>query len=106
MQHSVDLHGYHPHDADLYDAIEGALRKAYDAGAESLLVIHGHGHNRDRERRIFANSNTGWLGLTVRGILRHQRDLRRYMMAKIDVSHDGSTTVRIRPKAGSAQRQA
>jgi hypothetical protein len=49
------------------------------------------------------HTNTGFLGVTVRGILRAslRNNLRRYMLAKIDVSHNGSTTVRIRHKANA-----
>jgi hypothetical protein len=33
----VDLHGYHPYDADLLKVIEGALRQAFDEGASALM---------------------------------------------------------------------
>jgi hypothetical protein len=97
---SIDLHGFHPYDKDLFPTIEEALREAYEEGAETLCIIHGHGLHRERLFNPFVNTNTGFLGATVRGILRAsvRNNLRRYMLAKIDVSHNGSTTVRIRPK--------
>jgi hypothetical protein len=45
----------------------------------------------------FANTNTGWLGLTVRGILRRDKDLRKWAYAKIDVTAPGYTVVRLKP---------
>jgi phage-related minor tail protein len=78
-------------------AVVGPLLIAVGDGAETLCLIDGHGKNRvGIGRRPFANSNTGWLGMTVRSRLRHAPSLRPWMYAKIDCSHDGSTTVRIR----------
>ena len=95
----IDLHGRHPHDDDLHEVISGAIRNAHEQGAARLTLIHGHGHNRPSHgRAAFVNTNTGWLGQTVRSYLRNDSDLRQWMLAKIDVSHDGSTTVRLRPK--------
>jgi hypothetical protein len=104
MKRQIDLHGFHPYDDDLLETIEKALRETYEAEAETLTIIHGHGHNRERPFNPFVNTNTGFLGVTVRGILRNNKDLRRYMLVKIDVSHDGSTTVRIR--RGRTQKAA
>lgn len=95
---TVDLHGFHPRDDDLPETIRNAVRQAHEAGASTLRLIHGHGHNRFRPFTPFVNTNTGYLGVTVRSFLRNERDLRRWMLAKIDVSHEGSTTVRIRGK--------
>ncbi len=96
----IDLHGYHPHDDDLYEAIKASLQKAHDAGLSKLRIIHGHGFNRssNHDFRRFVNSNTGYLGQTVRGILRG-KELRPWMLAKFDCSHDGSTIVRLRKVA-------
>ena len=93
----IDLHGYHPRDDDLYEAIKTSLQKAHDAGLSKLRIIHGHGLNRSSNYHIcrFVNSNTGYLGQTVRGILR-VKELRPWMLAKFDCSHDGSTIVRLR----------
>lgn len=93
---SIDLHGIHPRDEHLYPTIEDALCQAYDAGLSRLTIIHGHGFNRRGYVRAFVNSNTGYLGQIVREMLRYNPDLRQWMLAKFDCSHDGSTTVRIR----------
>ena len=95
-QGKIDLHGFHPHDDDLYQTIEDAVREARGAKLRELTIVHGHGHNRVSYGRQFVNSNTGWLGQTVRGVLRHRPELREWMFAKFDCSHDGSTTVRLR----------
>ena len=101
----IDLHGCHPHDDDLFEMIESAIRRAWEDEAETLCIIHGHGHWRGGPRP-FANTNTGYLGITVRSFLRDNISLRPWMFAKIDVSHDGSTTVRIRPKRKPIQPAA
>ena len=95
-QGEIDLHGFHPRDDGLYQTIEDAVREARDANLRELTIIHGHGHNRVSYHRQFVNSNTGWLGQTVRRVLRHSPELREWMFAKFDCSHDGSTTVRLR----------
>ena len=92
----IDLHGFHPHDEDLYDAIIDGVRQAYEKGLPNLTIIHGHGLNRASYSPSFVNSNTGWLGRTVRRFLRQASELRQWMFAKIDCSHDGSTMVWMR----------
>jgi len=92
----IDLHGFHPHDDDLTDAIDAGLRGAHERHLPTLTIIHGHGHNRPSFGSAFVNSNTGWLGRSVRNYVRHSAHLREWMFAKFDCKHDGSTTVRIR----------
>jgi DNA-nicking Smr family endonuclease len=92
----IDLHGFHPHDDDLYPTIVNGLRQAYEAGLSHLTIIHGHGFNRASSIRTFVNSNTGFLGQTVRQMLRANCELRKWMLVKFDCSHEGSTTVRLR----------
>ena len=97
----IDLHGLHPmRDADQIERIiEGALREAFDAGEKALIIVHGHGQNRAGWRPEFVNSNTGYLGRTVRGMLRHRTEWRTWMLAKFSCGHDGSTTVSIRTRS-------
>lgn len=64
-------------------------------GARELAIIHGHGLWRGL-RRPFANTNTGVLGLAVRSELRHNKDLRKWIFAHVNVSDPGVTYVRIR----------
>src|SRR5579862_59001 len=90
-----DLHGYHPNSigSDIFSTI---LQQAREMGATTVTFIHGHGRSRGNPRP-FANTNTGWLGLTVRRALRADTDLRPWIYAKLDVSQPGATTVRLRP---------
>lgn len=92
----VDLHGYHPSTINEKDLIATLVREAWEMGKSELRFIHGHGLNRHNPRP-FANTNTGSLGLTVRGILRNDRGLRQWIYAKLDVSDFGTTTVRLKP---------
>lgn len=92
----VDLHGFYPHERDLLATIERTLREASESGAKTVKFIHGHGFNRASYAPVSANTNTGRLGLSVRSYLRNTEGLRAYMLAKIDVSDIGATTVRIR----------
>jgi Smr domain len=91
----IDLHGYHPDTVRDSNLILDIVRQAWEMAEDSVVIVHGHGRAR-AARRPFSNSNTGYLGLVVRGILRHDERLRQWMYAKVDVSHDGSTTVRLR----------
>jgi hypothetical protein len=89
----VDLHGYHPDDIDLTKVI----KQAWEMGAERLLLIHGHGRNRGISPG-FVNTNTGYFGLRVRGELRGNDKLRRWIKhTTIDCGHDGSTTIKLKP---------
>lgn len=92
----VDLHGYHPATVREAGLLAKIIKQAWEMGKEELVIIHGHGMSRGNPRP-FANTNTGYLGLSVRRALRNTPELRRWMFAKIDVSHDGSTTIRIKP---------
>ena len=85
----------------MLELIETSLREAWEGQVGTVTFVHGHGMNRSDRRPLFMNSNTGELGLCVRSHLRNSSDLRKYMLAKIDVSDIGATTVRIRRKAGN-----
>lgn len=99
----IDLHGFHPSDETLYPTIASAIKQAYESGLDELTIIHGHGFNRANSVNAFVNSNTGFLGRTVRGLLRDNHELRPWMLVKFDCSDIGSTTVRIRgTRRGSA----
>jgi DNA-nicking Smr family endonuclease len=91
----VDLHGYHPRTVDESGLLAKIIKQAWEMGAKELVIIHGHGMSRAK-RRPFANTNTGVFGLSVRSYLRNTKKLRRWMFAKIDTHHDGSTTIKIR----------
>jgi hypothetical protein len=87
----IDLHGYRPN--DLYDGLmRKVIEQAWETGAKRVRLIHGHGRNR-RISAGFVNTNTGYLGLTVRSSIRADEALRRWIYpSTIDRSHEGSTS--------------
>ncbi len=91
--HEIDLHGYYPEGVE--GVVHDAVLTAWEVSAPRLRIIHGHGYNR-RDYCLFANTNTGPLGMAVRRLLREDRALRQYMYAKFDCSDMGFTTVRLR----------
>ena len=91
-----DLHRYHPRTVQEAGLVEHLVQQAWEMGESALTLIHGHGLERPTPRP-FANTNTGFLGLTVRHVLRHGRTLRQWMYAKFDVSHPGTTSIRLKP---------
>ncbi len=95
---TIDLHSYHPRDLEEQGIVGQIVQQAWEMGVLELTLVHGHGKSRGFGRP-FANTNTGYLGLTVRGILRNDETLRQWMYAKIDVSHNGSTRIRVRPNS-------
>ena len=90
----IDLHGYHPTVLQNEWIVERLVQQAWEMGLSELTIIHGHGGSRGGPRP-FANTNTGYLGITVRRILRGCE--RQWMYAKFDVSRAGSTTIRLKP---------
>lgn len=90
-----DFHGYHPRTLEENALVLNIIRQAWERGEKEIILVHGHGHGKVSHARLFANTNTGFLGLSIRGYLRHDRRLRQWMLSKIDVSHDGSTKVRL-----------
>lgn len=102
---TVDLHGFYPQDVNAI--VPRAIEEAWERNARTLRIIHGHGRFR-QDYALFANTNTGPLGLAVRGALRENKALRQWMYAKIDCSAWGATTVRLRAaetKPMQAERQ-
>jgi len=94
---NVDLHGYRSKTI-CQDFLRKILKQAWETGEQELIIIHGHGLSRGNPRPC-ANTNTGDLGLAVRGLLRNDRQLRAWMYALIDVKHPGCTVVRLRPNS-------
>jgi hypothetical protein len=87
----IDLHGYHPADLNMTVLIE----QAWQTGAAGVTLIHGHG--RHRGHLVRANTNTGFFGVRIRRALRHDAALKPYIVrSSLDVSHQGSTYVRLR----------
>ena len=92
----IDLHSYHPD--DIHDGLMSkVIEQAWEMGTKRVRLIHGHGHNRGISAG-FVNTNTGYLGLTVRSSIRGDENLRRWIYrTTIDCSHEGSTAVKMKP---------
>jgi hypothetical protein len=94
----LDLHGFHPNTLTATGLVQSLIRQAWEMGEDRLTFIHGHGHGRGKPvPHSFVNTNTGYLGLTVRRILRNDLSLRRWMFVKFGTSDPGFTTIRLRP---------
>ena len=96
MTAEFDLHGYYP--ADIYNGLlTRIVQQAWAMGADELVLIHGHGHNRGISVG-FVNTNTGFLGLTVRRTLKSAEKLRQWIYpSTIHRGDSGLTTVRLKP---------
>ncbi len=89
---AIDLHGYHPDEINLTTLV----RQAWETGAPSLTLIHGHGRNRGISPG-FVNTNTGYFGLGIRSELRHDKQLAQWIKrSTLDCRHDGSTTIKLK----------
>jgi hypothetical protein len=92
-----DLHGYDTSNIEQSCLLEEIVEQAWQTGAKSLDLIHGHGRNRAL-RRPFANTNTGFLGLAVRVELRHSTNLRQWIKSStLNCKDPGVTSVRLKP---------
>jgi hypothetical protein len=84
----IDLHGHHPDDVR-GSPLEEVIRQTWETGANSVRLIHGHGHNREKLFNAFVNSDTGYLGQTVRSELRNNKTLRQWIYySTLDCKHD------------------
>jgi Smr domain len=91
----IDLHGHHPSDINIPDL----LKQASETGASEVTFIHGHGRNRGITPG-FVNTNTGYLGLSVRRAIRRNADLKRWVkISTLDCTQAGATTVKLRPNS-------
>jgi hypothetical protein len=91
-----DLHGYHPGAID-NGLLTRMVQQAWEMGASELVLIHGHGRNRGI-RPGFVNTNTGFLGLTIRRTLKSDSELRQWIFYSTMCRGDaGLTSVRLRP---------
>jgi hypothetical protein len=79
------------------------VQQVWEMGESHLCFIHGHGRNRGITPG-FVNTNTGYFGLEIRRALRHDPELRRWILhTTLDCEQPGCTTVRLRPN-GSPNR--
>ena len=98
----VDLHGYYPTDITGYpyatteSPLSRMIEQAWEMGAGSIRFIHGHGRGRGLSLG-FVNTNTGYFGLQIRGELRNDVSLRRWIKyTTLDCSDNGSTVVKFK----------
>jgi hypothetical protein len=89
----IDLHGYHPRTIPDDGLLLNLVRQAWECGENELELIHGHGRNRGFTPG-FVNTNTGYLGLEVRRLLRHHPDMRQWIPTE-DCGSKWITTVAV-----------
>lgn len=93
----IDLHGYHPRDIVWSGVLTKLVQQAWEMGESHLCFIHGHGRNRGITPG-FVNTNTGYFGLEIRRALRHELELRQWILhTTLDCEYPGCTTVKLRP---------
>jgi hypothetical protein len=73
----IDFHGYHPSDIVWSGVLKQIVQQAWEMGESELYFIHGHGRNRGITPG-FVNTNTGFFGLEIRRVLRHDTSLRQW----------------------------
>lgn len=74
----IDLHGYHPSEIVWNGVLAKILEQAWEMSETHLYLIHGHGRNRGITPG-FVNTNTGFFGLEIRRVLRHDKSLRQWI---------------------------
>ena len=88
----IDLHGYRPRDF-IGQPMATVVQQAWEMGAERLRFVHGHGRARGKSPGFY-NTRTGWLGLRIRRVLRHDRALRQWIKySTVECTKWGVTTV-------------
>lgn len=93
----IDLHGYHPAEIVFNGTLAQIVQQAWEMGEDVLTLIHGHGRNRGITPG-FVNTNTGYFGLRIREVLRHDRSLRRWIKhTTLDCRDMGCTSIRLKP---------
>ena len=93
---TIDLHGYHPREIVWNGVLERIIQQAWEMGETCLYFIHGHGRNRGITPG-FVNTNTGSFGLQIRGALRHDIGLRKWIHhTTLNCEDMGVTSVRLK----------
>lgn len=92
----IDLHGYHPRDIVWNGVLVKIVQQVWEMGESHLRLIHGHGRNRGITPG-FVNTNTGFFGLEIRRVLRHDLELRKWILhTTLDCGYPGCTTIRLK----------
>jgi hypothetical protein len=94
MTSEIDLHGYFPGDIE-NGLLTRIAQQAWETGADWLVLIQGHGRNRGILAG-FVNTNTGYLGICIRRVLRHDKSLRLWIKhTTLDCSDKGVTAIKL-----------
>jgi len=110
-ERAIDLHGMHPHDLEIppwgtAPLLRQMIQEAWEAGCRYVRFIYGHGLGRPSGFPT-PGSNTGYLGITVRrGLRALYPDLKQMMVSRLDVSHEGSTVVKLKRRKLPRRRPA
>ena len=92
----IDLHGYHPKEIVWNGVLLELIKQTWEIGERELILIHGHGRNRGITLG-FVNTNTGFLGLEIRGALRHDERLRQSIRhTTLDCCRPGNNSVSLK----------
>jgi len=101
----IDLHGYHPEEIVWNGLLTKILQQAWEMGETDLKLIHGHGRHRGISPG-FVNSNTGFFGLAIRDVLRHDKKSRQWIKyTTLDCSEWGATSVKLKPNRAPTRTQ-
>ena len=93
---TIDLHGYHPAAIVWNGVLNKVVQQSWEMGEPYLSLIHGHGRNRGITPG-FVNTNTGYFGLQIRHVLRHDKSLRTWIYhTTLNCEDMGVTWVRLK----------
>lgn len=99
----IDLHGYHPAEVVWNGVLAKLVEQVWEMGERELILIHGHGRNRGITPG-FVNTNTGFFGLQIRSVLRHDKGLREWIYyTTLDCSDPGLTSILLKPNRSPAR---
>jgi hypothetical protein len=92
----IDLHGYRPSEIVWNGLLVTIVQQCWEMGETELQLVHGHGRARGKTPG-FVNTNTGRLGLAIRRILRHKRQVRKWIKySTLDCRKWGVTSVKLK----------
>ena len=101
----IDLHGYHPAEIVFNGTLDRILEQAWEMGEDDLTLIHGHGRNRGITPG-FVNTNTGYFGLCIRRVLRHDNSLRQCIRyTTLDCRQMGCTSIKLKANPKPTRRK-
>ncbi len=100
----IDLHGYHPTEIVFNGTLGKIVQQTWEMGENELMLIHGHGRNLGITPG-FVNTNTGYFGLCIRRVLRHDKSLRQWIRhTTLDCGQMGCTSIRLKANPNSTRK--